>query len=92
MAGMGFGNRWWGWIMQCISTTKMLVLVNGFPTKEFGLEKGLHQEDPSSISFSFQQCKSGAELYVIARLIFGLDWRYQYRSWCVYAISPSIYI
>jgi hypothetical protein len=51
----------------------MLVLVNGFPTKEFGLEKGLHQEDPSFISFSFQQCKSGAKLYVVARLIFGLD-------------------
>jgi uncharacterized membrane protein YedE/YeeE len=29
-------------------------------------------------------------LYVVAGLIFGLGWRYQYRSWCVYAISPSI--
>jgi len=73
MAGMGFGNRWWGWIMQWISTTKKLVLVNGSPMEKFGLENGLHQKDPSSISFSFQQCKSGAELYVVARLIFGLD-------------------
>ena len=59
--------------MQCISTTKMLVLVNGSHMEEFGLEKGLHQKDPSSISFSFQQCKLGAELYVVAGLIFGLD-------------------
>jgi len=51
----------------------MLVLVNGSHTEEFGLEKGLHQKDPSSISFSFQQCKLGVELYVVAGLIFGLD-------------------
>ena len=34
--------------MQCISTTKMVVLVNGSPTEEFSLEKGLRQGDPLS--------------------------------------------
>lgn len=34
--------------MQCISTAKMVVLVNGSPTKEFSLEKGLRQGDPFS--------------------------------------------
>jgi mannosylglycoprotein endo-beta-mannosidase len=34
--------------MQCISTAKMAVLVNGSPTKEFSLEKGLRQGDPLS--------------------------------------------
>lgn len=48
MASMGFGSRWRGWIMQCISTAKMSVLVNGSPTKEFSLEKGLRQGDPLS--------------------------------------------
>jgi hypothetical protein len=34
--------------MQCISTAKMFVLVNGSPTEEFSLEKGLSQGDPLS--------------------------------------------
>ena len=46
MASMGFGNRWRGWIMQCISIAKMSVLVNGSSTEEFNLERGLRQGDP----------------------------------------------
>jgi len=34
--------------MQCISTAKMSVLVNGSPTEEFCLAKGLCQGDPLS--------------------------------------------
>ena len=34
--------------MQCISTAKMSVLVNGSPTEEFCLAKGLRQGDPLS--------------------------------------------
>nr|XP_034930821.1 uncharacterized protein LOC118061489 [Populus alba] len=48
VCSMGFGSRWRGWIMQCISTAKMSVLVNGSPTEEFSLEKGLRQGDPLS--------------------------------------------
>nr|XP_034889198.1 uncharacterized protein LOC118029425 [Populus alba] len=48
MASMGFGSRWRGWIMQCISMAKMSVLVNGSPTEEFCLAKGLRQGDPLS--------------------------------------------
>jgi len=36
--------------MQCISTAKMFVLVNGSPTEEFCLAKGLRQGDPLSPS------------------------------------------
>jgi hypothetical protein len=34
--------------MECISSAKMAVLVNGSPTKEFSMERGLCQGDPLS--------------------------------------------
>ncbi|KAE8716200.1 Phospholipid-transporting ATPase 2 [Hibiscus syriacus] len=43
MREMGFGERWCSWISQCISTASISVLVNGSPTKEFSIAKGLRQ-------------------------------------------------
>ncbi|KAK3220321.1 hypothetical protein Dsin_014291 [Dipteronia sinensis] len=48
MAGMGFGARWRGWIKECVSSTLLSVLVNGRPTSQFGMERGLRQGDPIS--------------------------------------------
>ena len=64
--------------MQCISTTKMYVLVNRSSIEEFSLEKGLHQGDPLSpflFNITIQglscmlQCGYGMEL--IEGLYFG---------------------
>ncbi|GKU93598.1 hypothetical protein SLEP1_g7177 [Rubroshorea leprosula] len=41
MERFGFGSRWRGWIKECLSTTKVSVLVNGNSTKEFEIGKGL---------------------------------------------------
>lgn len=48
MVNFGFGEKWVGWIKSCISTLRILVLVNGSPTAKFSPQKGLRQGDPLS--------------------------------------------
>ncbi|KAK2651321.1 hypothetical protein Ddye_018810 [Dipteronia dyeriana] len=48
MDGMGFGAIWRGLVKECISSSLMSVLVNGKPSPQFGLERGLRQGDPLS--------------------------------------------
>lgn len=48
MRHMGFGETWRKWIRECLSTARILVLVNGSPTKEFDVGRGLRQRDPLS--------------------------------------------
>nr|KYP44156.1 hypothetical protein KK1_034378 [Cajanus cajan] len=46
MCKMGFPTIWCTWIAECLKTSRMSVLVNGSPTEEFGVSKGLRQGDP----------------------------------------------
>ncbi|GJX75160.1 putative RNA-directed DNA polymerase, partial [Tanacetum coccineum] len=48
MAQMGFSNNWRSWIRGCLNSAYASVLVNGSPTPEFKIEKGLRQGDPLS--------------------------------------------
>ena len=45
MEMMGFGSRWWRWILECITSANVLVLVNGAPSAELKMERGLRQGD-----------------------------------------------
>ncbi|GKC94258.1 putative RNA-directed DNA polymerase, eukaryota, reverse transcriptase zinc-binding domain protein [Tanacetum coccineum] len=48
MEQMGFSIKWRKWIHGCLNSAFASVLVNGSPTKEFKIQKGLCQGDPLS--------------------------------------------
>jgi hypothetical protein len=51
MGKMDFPPLWRKWIRECVCTATASVLVNGSPTDEFPLERGLRQGDPLSPFF-----------------------------------------
>ncbi|XP_071695305.1 uncharacterized mitochondrial protein AtMg01250-like [Rutidosis leptorrhynchoides] len=42
---MGFNNKWISWMNACLQSATISILVNGSPTLEFSLEKGVRQGD-----------------------------------------------
>ncbi|GKA16393.1 RNA-directed DNA polymerase, eukaryota [Tanacetum coccineum] len=45
MEKMRFGNKWCAWIRGCLESSMASVLVNGSPTDEFQVHRGLRQGD-----------------------------------------------
>ncbi|XP_052110107.1 uncharacterized protein LOC127741497 [Arachis duranensis] len=43
---MGFGQKWRVWVMECVTTASLSILINGSPSKLFKMERGLRQGDP----------------------------------------------
>lgn len=48
MVRMGFGVRWKGWMKALIFNSSLSILVNGSPTEDFVVSRGLRQGDPVS--------------------------------------------
>jgi hypothetical protein len=46
MMKMGFAKGWLKWMRACIFESSMSILVNGSPTNDFKVERGLRQGDP----------------------------------------------
>ncbi|GJV76449.1 putative RNA-directed DNA polymerase, eukaryota, reverse transcriptase zinc-binding domain protein [Tanacetum coccineum] len=49
---LNFGSKWRSWIRACLHSSKASILINGNPTCEFSIKRGLRQGDPLS-SFLF---------------------------------------
>ncbi|OAY67995.1 hypothetical protein ACMD2_23515 [Ananas comosus] len=49
---LGFSDKWWAWLEQCVCNAEIAVLVNDTPTSWFkarkGLRQGLRQGEPLS--------------------------------------------
>ncbi|KAK9077285.1 hypothetical protein SSX86_005622 [Deinandra increscens subsp. villosa] len=45
---MAFPDKWRSWIRSCLSSSKSSILVNGSPTQEFQIQRGVKQGDPLS--------------------------------------------
>ncbi|GKU90856.1 hypothetical protein SLEP1_g4800 [Rubroshorea leprosula] len=46
MLRLGFGQKWRGWIEECLKIAKVSILLNGSTTRQFKMHKGLKQGDP----------------------------------------------
>lgn len=46
MRCMGFGSKWCKWVEACLQSASVSILVNGSPTKEFTMGRGVRQGDP----------------------------------------------
>ncbi|GKV34438.1 hypothetical protein SLEP1_g42813 [Rubroshorea leprosula] len=45
---MGFNTIWRKWIRECLASSSVSVLINGSPTNQFPVSKGIRQGDPLS--------------------------------------------
>ncbi|XP_019447318.1 PREDICTED: uncharacterized protein LOC109350542 [Lupinus angustifolius] len=46
LSRFGFSNKWRNWVNACLSSTSMSVLINGSPTTQFSISRGIRQGDP----------------------------------------------
>ncbi|XP_027348043.1 uncharacterized protein LOC113859477 [Abrus precatorius] len=63
MARMSFCQKWCIWVEMCLKSALVSVLVNGSPTKQFQMEKGIRQEDLMS-PFLFLIVAEGLSLLI----------------------------
>jgi hypothetical protein len=76
MVKMDFSSKWRQWVMTCVSSATVSVLVNGSPTDEFNMGRGLRQGDPLS-PFLFLIAAEGLNVMLKASVDSGLFKGYQ---------------
>nr|GEZ36229.1 putative RNA-directed DNA polymerase, eukaryota, reverse transcriptase zinc-binding domain protein [Tanacetum cinerariifolium] len=48
LLSLGFGNKWRSWIQICLHFVRSSILINGSPSREFLIKRGLRQGHPLS--------------------------------------------
>jgi hypothetical protein len=71
MKRMNFPTLWRKWMSECVGTATTSVLVNGCPTNEFLMERGLRQGDPLS-PFLFLLTAEGFNVLMLSLLDAGM--------------------
>ena len=71
MEKLGFGIKWRSWIKGCLLNARASVLVNGSPTKEFEISRGLRQGDPLS-PFLFILAMEGIHAFICKAVNMGI--------------------
>ncbi|GJW34624.1 putative RNA-directed DNA polymerase, eukaryota, reverse transcriptase zinc-binding domain protein [Tanacetum coccineum] len=71
MEKLGFGLLWRSWIKGCLSNAHTSILVNGSPTTEFEISRGLRQGDPLS-PFLFILAMEGLHAFICKAIDIGI--------------------
>ena len=79
MQKMNFLTLWRKWMFECVGTAMTSVLVNGSPTDEFSIKRGLRQGDPLSL-FLILLAAEGFKVDMLSLVEAGLFHGYQVGS------------
>nr|GFB34133.1 hypothetical protein [Tanacetum cinerariifolium] len=52
LLSLSFGSKWRSWIRACLYSSRSSFFINGSPTSEFSIKRGLRQRDPLSLFLS----------------------------------------
>ncbi|GJX41068.1 putative RNA-directed DNA polymerase, eukaryota, reverse transcriptase zinc-binding domain protein [Tanacetum coccineum] len=68
---LGFDIKWHSWIKGCLLNARASVLINGSPTNEFVISRGLRQGDPLSL-FLFILVMEGLHAFICKAVNMGI--------------------
>ncbi|GJX97788.1 RNA-directed DNA polymerase, eukaryota [Tanacetum coccineum] len=92
MEKLSFGHKWRSWIYGCLHNARSSILINGSPTSEFKVFRGLRQGDPLS-PFLFILVMEGLHLLTYDVIFIGeRSWQNAHNLLCMLCCFYLIYV